>query len=361
MPEARPLRRAAFLDRDGTICEEMGYVNHVDRLQIFPFAAAAIRQLNEARVPVIVVTNQSGVARDIFPESLVHQVHKKMISELSAGGARVDAIYFCPHKTEDACECRKPNPGLLERAAREHALDLAASWVVGDRYADLEMGHAAGSRGILVMTGYGRGEYELHRLKWARQPDALAETLTEAVGRILHTVPAVAALRAAQKSARIDWVVERKWAPVLEGSSAIDEVIPFDRASAFGAPTCVRRLRRKNYTCAIDFQGLYKSSVLAMLSAAPRRIGFERAWAREPGAALLYTERVVPKGRHVTELNYSLAEKAGAARPVRPEYPLRVPAGGAASVRARLAEKGIGDYIVVGPGGSWRAKRCAAG
>ncbi len=186
MAEARPLRRAAFLDRDGTICEEMGYVNHVDRLRIFPFAAAAIRRLNDARVPVIVVTNQSGVARNIFPESLVHQVHKKMIAELAAGGARVDAIYFCPHKTEDACECRKPNPGLLERAAREHALDLSASWVVGDRYADLEMGHAAGARGILVMTGYGRGEYELHHTKWARQPDALAENLTEAVRRILH-------------------------------------------------------------------------------------------------------------------------------------------------------------------------------
>jgi D-glycero-D-manno-heptose 1,7-bisphosphate phosphatase len=186
MPEARPLRRAAFLDRDGTICEEMGYVNHMDRLRIFPFAAAAIRQLNEAQVPVIVVTNQSGVARDIFPESLVHQVHQKMIAELSAGGARVDAIYFCPHKTEDACECRKPNPGLLERAAGDHALDLSASWVVGDRYADLEMGHAAGARGILVMTGYGRGEYELHRTRWARQPDALAENLTEAVRRILH-------------------------------------------------------------------------------------------------------------------------------------------------------------------------------
>jgi D-glycero-D-manno-heptose 1,7-bisphosphate phosphatase len=186
MPEARPLRRAAFLDRDGTICEEMGYVNHVDRLRIFPFAAAAIRQLNEAQVPVIVVTNQSGVARNIFPESLVHQVHQKMIAELSAGGARVDAIYFCPHKTEDACECRKPNPGLLERAAGEHALDLSASWVVGDRYADLEMGYAAGARGILVMTGYGRGEYELHRTRWARQPDALAENLTEAVRRILN-------------------------------------------------------------------------------------------------------------------------------------------------------------------------------
>jgi len=177
-----------------------------------------------------------------------------------------------------------------------------------------------------------------------------------ALGDILHTIPAVAALRAAHKNARIDWVVERKWAPVLEGSPAISEVIPFDRASVFGGIACVGRLRRNNYTCAIDFQGLYKSSVLAVLSAVPRRIGFERGWAREPGAALLYTERVTPTGRHVTELNYSLAEKAGASRPAKPEYPLRVPAGGAASVRARLAEQKIGDYIVVGPGGSWRAK-----
>jgi heptosyltransferase I len=177
-----------------------------------------------------------------------------------------------------------------------------------------------------------------------------------ALGDILHTLPAVAALRTAHKKARIDWVVERKWAAVLEGSPAISEVIPFDRASIFGALTCVRRLRQKDYTCAIDFQGLYKSSVLAMLSAAPQRIGFERGWAREGGAALLYTKRVTPLGRHVTELNYSLAEKAGASRPARPEYPLRVPAGGSASVRARLAERGIGNYIVVGPGGSWRAK-----
>jgi D-glycero-D-manno-heptose 1,7-bisphosphate phosphatase len=186
MPETPPRQMAVFLDRDGTICEEMGYVNHVDRLRIFPFAPEAIRRLNQARIPVIVVTNQSGIARNIFPESLVHQVHAKMISILAAGGAHIDAIYFCPHKTEDACECRKPNPGLLERAAREHQLDLTGSWVVGDRYADLEMAHAAGGRGILVMTGYGRGEYELYREGWPRQPDALAENLTEAVHRILN-------------------------------------------------------------------------------------------------------------------------------------------------------------------------------
>ena len=186
MSDTQVPRRAVFLDRDGTIGEELGYVNHIDRFQIFPYAAEAIRELNQAKIPVIVVTNQSGIARHIFPESLVHDVHKKMVAEQAAGGARVDAIYFCPHKSEDACECRKPNPGLLDRAAREHALDLAGSWIVGDRYADLEMGHAVGARGILVMTGYGRGEYELHRATWPRQPDALAENLRDAVRRILQ-------------------------------------------------------------------------------------------------------------------------------------------------------------------------------
>ena len=107
-----------------------------------------------------------------------------------------------------------------------------------------------------------------------------------ALGDILHTLPAVAALRAAHKNARIDWVVERKWMPVLEGSPVISEVIPFNRDSGFDALKSALRLRQKNYTCAIDFQGLYKSSVLAMLSSAPRRIGFERGWVREDGAAM---------------------------------------------------------------------------
>ena len=186
MSEKKLLRRAAFLDRDGTISEEMGYVNHIERFQIFPYAAEAIRHLNQADIAVVVITNQSGVARNIFPEALVHEVHKKMVAQLALGGAWIDAIYYCPHKTEDACECRKPNPGMLEQAAREHGLDLPASWVVGDRYADLEMAHTAGGRGILVMTGYGRGEYELHRETWPRQPDALAENLTEAVRHILQ-------------------------------------------------------------------------------------------------------------------------------------------------------------------------------
>jgi heptosyltransferase I len=178
-----------------------------------------------------------------------------------------------------------------------------------------------------------------------------------ALGDILHTVPAVAALRAAHRDAKIDWVVERKWAPVLEGSPALNNVIPFDRRSPWIVFECVRRLRENHYACAIDFQGLYKSSLLAALSGAARRIGFGGDWAREEGAAMFYTERVTPAGRNVAELNYSLAEQAGAQRPDVPEYPLRVPAGGAASVRARLREHSVeGEYIVVAPGGSWRAK-----
>ncbi len=186
MSDTGARRRAVFLDRDGTLCEEMGFLNHISRFQMFPFAAPAIHRLNEARVPVIVVTNQSGVVRGIFPELLVHLVHEKMTAELAAAGAHLEAIYFCPHKSEDSCECRKPHPGMLERAAREHALDLAGSYVVGDSYRDLEMAQRVGSRGILVLTGYGRGEYELHRSEWAVQPFGVAENLYVAVDLILE-------------------------------------------------------------------------------------------------------------------------------------------------------------------------------
>ena len=186
MSDAGARQRAVFLDRDGTICEEMGYLNHISRFRMYPFAADAIRRLNQAGLPVIVVTNQSGVARGIFPESLVYRVHEKMIAELAVAGARVDGVYFCPHRSEDACGCRKPHPGMLERAAREHGLELAGSYVVGDRYDDLEMAERIGGRGILVLTGYGRGEYELYRAKRPKQTDRVAEDLSAAVNLILE-------------------------------------------------------------------------------------------------------------------------------------------------------------------------------
>jgi D-glycero-D-manno-heptose 1,7-bisphosphate phosphatase len=183
------LRPAVFLDRDGTICEEMGYLNHISRLQVFPWAAPAIRRLNDAGLLVIVVTNQSGISRGIFSESLVWEIHRRLSEELALSRARVDAYYYCSHTRQDDCNCRKPLPGLLEQAAGEHSIDLARSFVVGDRYLDVALAHGVGGRGLLVLTGYGRGEYELHREEWPRQPDQVAEDLGQAVDMILKELP----------------------------------------------------------------------------------------------------------------------------------------------------------------------------
>ena len=175
-----------FLDRDGTISEELGYLNHASRFRIFPFAAAAIRKLHGAALPVIVVTNQSGVARGYFPESLVHEVHNLMLSQLASADAHLEAVYYCPHASSDACACRKPNIGLLEQAAREHHLDLRNSFVVGDRHGDIALAHNAGARSILVRTGYGEGELAWHAKNWPVQPNFIAPSLTEAADWILE-------------------------------------------------------------------------------------------------------------------------------------------------------------------------------
>jgi D-glycero-D-manno-heptose 1,7-bisphosphate phosphatase len=153
---------------------------------MFPLVATAIRRLNEARLPVIVITNQSGVGRGYFPESLVHTVHELMTQKLAAEGAHLEGVYYCPHTSADGCDCRKPNLGMLERAAREHVLDLRRSFVVGDRYVDIDLAHRAGARGILVRTGYGEGELAWHAAKWPRQPDFVAENLTGAAEWILR-------------------------------------------------------------------------------------------------------------------------------------------------------------------------------
>ncbi|MCI5220398.1 MAG: HAD family hydrolase [Candidatus Electrothrix sp. LOE2] len=132
---------AVFLDRDGTINEQMGYINHISRFILLPGAAQAIRTLNEQHIPVVVVTNQSGLARGYFPPSLLDEVHARMKRELAAAGAHIDGIYICPHHPEAReeqfrkdCTCRKPKTGLLEQAAAELDLDLQRSFMVGDRW-----------------------------------------------------------------------------------------------------------------------------------------------------------------------------------------------------------------------------------
>jgi len=195
------LRRAVFLDRDGTLCEEVGYLNHISRLHIYPFAAQAIRRLNDAGFPVIVVTNQSGAGRGFFPESLIAQVHERIQHDLAVSGARIDAFYACPHRTEDGCNCRKPRTGMLERAAREHSLLLAGSWVVGDRQADVDLAHNARARSIFVLSGYGRGEYEWHAREWPHPPEFVADNLAAAVTVILQREAGDADAPPAERSA----------------------------------------------------------------------------------------------------------------------------------------------------------------
>ena len=153
---------------------------------MFPFAPQAIRRLNQAGVPVVVVTNQSGVARGYFPESLLHDVHERMKRELAHAGAHLDAVYYCPHDRSDNCDCRKPNPGMLHRAARELGLDLKRSFVVGDRYGDMELAFNAGVKAIFVKTGYGLGDFTWHAQSWPRQPDLVTENLETAVDWILR-------------------------------------------------------------------------------------------------------------------------------------------------------------------------------
>jgi len=183
---------AIFLDRDGTLSNEVGYVNHISRFQLLPYAVAAVRAINRSGRLAVLATNQAGVARGYFPEALVHEVHASLARDMQAGGARLDAIYACLHHPSvgqppyrQDCDCRKPKPGLLRRAERELGADLPRSWVIGDRVSDLELAWAAGARAALVRTGYGRGELEYMAPGWKRQPEIVADHVFDAVQQIL--------------------------------------------------------------------------------------------------------------------------------------------------------------------------------
>jgi len=160
-------------------------LNHIARFRMFPFAAAAIRRLNEAGLAVVVLTNQSGVARGYFPESLVRDVHELMKSELAKGGAHLDGVYYCPHSSADGCECRKPKLGMMQRAERDLGVQASGSYVIGDRYGDMELAFRAGAHSIFVRSGYGLGDWTWHHQDWPRQPESVVEDLTAAVDWIL--------------------------------------------------------------------------------------------------------------------------------------------------------------------------------
>ncbi len=187
------MKRAVFIDRDGTLSEEVGYINHPGRFRLFPYSAQAIKHLNENGWLAIVTTNQAGVARGYFLEGMIQTVHKAMEDELTAAGARLDAIYYCAHHPSVGeppyrhdCDCRKPKPGLITRAAGDFKIDLENSWMVGDRYSDVELARNAGVKSAFVLSGYGRGEWEHQRQAWTEQPDMVAENLLQVVLNIVE-------------------------------------------------------------------------------------------------------------------------------------------------------------------------------
>jgi D-glycero-D-manno-heptose 1,7-bisphosphate phosphatase len=189
---SRDGRPAIFMDRDGTLSHEVGYVNHASRFRLYPWTVDAIRTINRAGWLAVVVTNQAGVARGYFPESVLQEVLGRLDAQVTAGGARLDAVYVCMHHPTAGhppyrvdCDCRKPRPGLLRRAEAELGIDLARSWMIGDRHGDLQVAWNAGARAALVKTGYGLGELTYHAPSWSRPPDLVAENVLEAVDAIL--------------------------------------------------------------------------------------------------------------------------------------------------------------------------------
>ena len=178
---------AVFLDRDGTINEEVGYLDSLEKLRIIPEAFEAIRLINQSGMNAVVISNQSGVARGYFDESFVETVHNRIQSLLKEHMAWIDRFYYCPHHPTEgtgiyrkACVCRKPEAGLLLRASREMGIDLARSYMVGDMPKDIEVAGKAGAKGILVRTGYG-GDH----LSLPMRPDYIARDILDAVTWIM--------------------------------------------------------------------------------------------------------------------------------------------------------------------------------
>ena len=178
------MQKAIFLDRDGTINEEMGYINHPDRFKIFSFVAESIKIFNQSGFLVIIITNQSGIARGYYSETMVQNLHYRLITEMKNQGAQIDAIYYCPHHPTEGreeyrldCDCRKPKPGLILRAVQEHNISLIDSYVIGDRYQDIVMARQLNMKAGLVLTGYGLGEYTYNRQLWKHQPDLVGKDL----------------------------------------------------------------------------------------------------------------------------------------------------------------------------------------
>ena len=176
-----PRSIAVFLDRDGTINEDTGYIDSPDRLVLISGASSAIKELNLKGFRTVVITNQSGVGRGYFSKEALDTVNKRLEWLIKKQGAHLDAIYYCPHHPDDNCECRKPATGLLEKAKRDFNIDFKKSYVVGDKASDVEIAKNIGCKVILVLTGMGKDE----KKKLQSAPSYIADDLKDAVEWII--------------------------------------------------------------------------------------------------------------------------------------------------------------------------------
>ncbi len=178
MAQTESAKPAVFLDRDGTLIHEVDHLSDVDRLEVFPFSLEAVNLLRNAGFRVIVLSNQSGIGRGYFDEESMHKIHDEIQRQLNGA---IDWFYYCPHRPDEGCRCRKPRLGLIEDACRDFAIDLSRSWMVGDKNIDVETGHNAGIRSALVSTGYGNKHKEILK----QEPEVFGINLLEAVEKLL--------------------------------------------------------------------------------------------------------------------------------------------------------------------------------
>ncbi len=173
-------QKTVFLDRDGTLIEEVNFLHRIEDLRFFDYTDDAVNLLKSAGFRVIIVTNQSGIGRGIYTADQMHAIHERIQEELTE---KLDAFYFCPHLPDAGCACRKPGLGMIEQAAQDFEVDLERSWMVGDKLLDIELGFNAGFRTAMVRTGYG----VIHGARLTREPDIVAGDLLEAVRFIIDS------------------------------------------------------------------------------------------------------------------------------------------------------------------------------
>jgi D-glycero-D-manno-heptose 1,7-bisphosphate phosphatase len=187
MMRGRVKKPAVFLDRDGTICEEVGFLKNIEDFRLISGSGPAIRDINAREWYTVVISNQSGIARGFMNEKEVDTVNQHMLEILRKENAKLDGIYFCPHHPKGNppynihCKCRKPSPGMLLQAQQDLNIDLEESVVIGDKYSDVKTGHNLNASGILLLTGFGKRELRRYRNKWERPPDYIAKNLSEAI------------------------------------------------------------------------------------------------------------------------------------------------------------------------------------